>query len=191
MGKENILERIISDAEEEAARIIAEAEKNAERVVSEAEERARRNLAGTAAEAAQRAKAIADGKAATARLDSAKIALAEKRKVIDGVYAEALKALNALGEKQALGLAAYLLETYAEEGDEIVFASGYKYASSVAQLAAVRDKGLKISKSAGKFDGGFILKGKVCDKAVSYPALLAADREQNVSAIAEKLVSAG
>ncbi len=191
MSKESIIQRIISDAEEEAARIIAEADKIAEKAVFEAEERARRNLAGTAAEAAQRAKAVIDGKAATARLDCAKIALAEKRRVIDGVYAEALKSLNALGEKQALDLAAYILETYAEEGDEIVFASGYKYAAAVAQLAVVKNKGLKISKSAGKFAGGFILNGKVSDKDVSYTALLAADREQNVSAIAEKLFSAG
>ena len=69
MGSENIIERIITDTEKEAADIIAAAEKSAEEVIRLANERAERNLAGTKAEVAQKTKAILDGKSATARLD--------------------------------------------------------------------------------------------------------------------------
>ncbi len=39
--------------------------------------------------------------------------------------------------------------------------------------------------------GGFILKGKSCDKDVSYGAMLAADREERVAEIAAQLFSKG
>ena len=191
MSKESIVQRIISDAENEAAGIIAEAEKRAGEVVAEAEKRAARNLDGTKAETEKRAKAITDGKAATARLDCAKIELAEKRRAIDAAYAAALEKLVALDEKQSLILADRLITEYAEKGDEIVFASNYKYASAVVKLDIVKERALKFSTGDNKISGGFILKGKVSDKDVSYAALLAADREQFVSEVAAKLFVTG
>jgi len=87
MGVENIVERIISDAEKSAEDMISEAREKAGEVVADAETRAERNKKGTEAELKIKIKSIDDGKAATARLDSAKILLAEKRRVIDAVYA--------------------------------------------------------------------------------------------------------
>ncbi|MDE6586252.1 MAG: hypothetical protein K2K80_06205 [Clostridia bacterium] len=191
MSKESIVQRIISDAENEAAGIIAEAEKRAGEVIAEAESKAARNLAGTKAETEKRAKAITDGKAATARLDCAKIELAEKRRAIDAAYAAALEKLIALDEKQSLVLADRLITEYAEKGDEIVFAANYKYASAVVKLDIVKEKALKFSTGDNKIAGGFILKGKISDKDTSYAALLAADREQFVSEVAAKLFVTG
>ncbi|MDE7265664.1 MAG: hypothetical protein K2N52_05270, partial [Clostridia bacterium] len=82
MSKESIVERIISDAEEERWGILSEARKKAEEAVEGANENARRKYAGVQAETAQKVKAILDGKAASARLDGAKAELKEKRRVI-------------------------------------------------------------------------------------------------------------
>lgn len=185
MSKEAILQRILLDADESAAEIISEAEKQAEEIISQANLRAERNKLGTQAEINEKTKSILDGKAATARLDSAKILLAEKRRVIDAVYERALEKLLSLEKSEALKLAENLLQNFAEDGDEIVFAVDYKYAKEVSHLEAVSEKKLKVSpKTSDKVCGGFILRGKNCDKDVSYGALLALDREEHQVEIA-------
>ena len=74
-------------------------------------------MLGAKAEAEAKAKSILDGKAASARLDCAKIELAEKRGVLDSVYEKALKKLKELDKKTAVALAGGLLAKYAEDGD--------------------------------------------------------------------------
>jgi len=187
MSIQAIVERIISDAEEEAKSAVAAAEERAEQTRAQALARAEKYKAGAETENAAKRKAILEGRAATARLDSAKILLAEKRRVMDVIYGRALEELNALSQKDALKLAERLLYAYAEEGDEIIFAENYKYAREVAKLEAVKEKGLKVSPKTAKLDGGFMLSGKDADKDISYGALLAADRESAQAEMAMKL----
>lgn len=187
MSKESIVERIISDAEKEAEDILSAARVRAAQALEEADKEAARRLAGVKAETAQKVKSILDGKAATARLDGAKVELAEKRRVIDTVYREALNALISLNKQSSLSLAERLLEEFAEVGDEIVFSPDYKFAAEVAALGVVKEKKLSTSKKGAGFNGGFILRGKNSDKDLSYGALLAADREAHQAEIATKI----
>lgn len=191
MSKEAILERIISDAQAAADATVAEAEGRAAEIIAEAEARAARGRQGTSAIIAERSKAIADGKAAAARLDAAKVMLAAKRGVIDAVYARALEKLKALPQKDAVRLAEGLLLSYAEDGDELVFATNFAYKAQVLKLAVVAEKNLKNSGKTADIDGGFILIGKNSDKDLSYGALLALDREERQAEIAAKLFSDG
>ncbi len=191
MSKEAILERIISDAQAAADATVAEAEGRAAEIIAEAEARAARDRQGTSAIIVERSKAIADGKAAAARLDAAKVMLAAKRGVIDAVYARALEKLKALPQKDAVRLAEGLLLSYAEDGDELVFATNFAYKAQVLKLAVVAEKNLKNSGKTADIDGGFILIGKNSDKDLSYGALLALDREERQAEIAAKLFSDG
>ena len=191
MSTEAILERIISDAQAAADATVAEAEGRAAEIIAEAEARAARDRQGTSAIIAERSKAIADGKAAAARLDAAKVMLAAKRGVIDAVYARALEKLKALPQKDAVRLAEGLLLSYAEDGDELVFATNFAYKAQVLKLAVVTEKNLKNSGKTADIDGGFILIGKNSDKDLSYGALLALDREERQAEIAAKLFSDG
>ncbi len=190
MGKEAIADRIISDANKAAEEIINNAEKSAAGIIAQAEKDCERAKLGVRAEVAEKSKAIADGKAASARLDGAKILLAEKRRVVDAVYESALKRLKSLEKSKALKLAGALLEQYAEKGDEIVFAADYAFKSDVAQLGAVKEKGLKVSAKTADISGGFILIGKNSDKDVSFSALLAADREEHQAELAAGIFGA-
>ncbi len=187
MSVEAIVERIISDAEEEAKAIILSAEKRAEQTRAEAAERAEKYKNGTEAENAAKRTAILEGRAATARLDSSKIMLAEKRRVIDDIYIRALKELNALPKKDAVKFAERLISEHAEHGDEILFAENYAFAKEVAALDIVKEKGLKFSTKTIPLEGGFILVGKNSDKDISYGALLAADREAMQAETAMKI----
>ena len=189
MSEQAIVEKIIADAKTEAQAIIADAEKKAAATVAAANTRAERRLQGEKKASEKKAESILDGKAATARLDSAKILLGEKRAVIDEVYARALKNLQELGKAEALHLISKLLEEYAEEGDEVRFAENFKYAADASKLDIVKEKKLKVSAKRADIDGGLLLVGKNSDKNLSFGALLAADREENQAAIAAQIFS--
>jgi V/A-type H+-transporting ATPase subunit E len=187
MGKQDIIDRIISDAQSEADDIIAEANGVAERVREQAKADAEREMNELKGQVELKAQSIIAGKQAMARLEGAKIKLAEKRKVLDEVYAKAANNLKQMASIDCLKMTEALLISYAEEGDEIRFADGFPCVKEVADLAVVKNKKLKISFGNKGIDGGFVLCGKTCDKDLSYSALLAADREANEAEIAANL----
>lgn len=184
MGREEILSRILSDAEAEAAEIVRAAEQRAAEIVRAAEDSLAADRAAAEEEARERARRIKEGRAATARLDGAKVLLAEKRRVIDGIYLRALSSLLALEKHESLLLLGRLLEENAEEGDEVVFAENFPYAEEAKGLPVVKKKNLTVSGERLPIKGGCILRGKVCDTDLSYSALLAADREEHQAEIA-------
>lgn len=187
MGKQQIVERILSDAEAEARTIADEAESKAAKLLAEASARADELRRETEAEAKAKRKSILEKRAADARLDGAKLLLKEKRKVVATVYDEALSRLLELSKEDALRLAKNLLEGYAEEGDEIFFAANFPYAEEVKLLPVIEKRGLKIASERLTLDGGMRLKGRVSDKDLSYGALLAADRDEYQADLARKL----
>ena len=191
MSEQAIVERIISDAEEEARAIIQEAEERAKATVGEANACAERNRQGTEAEVKAKTESIFDGKAAAVRLDGAKILLSEKRGVIDEIYARALEKLLDLSEKETLSLCTRLLNEHAEEGDELVFADNFRFAQAVSALPVVKEKKLKVSTKYAKLDGGFMLCGKNSDKNLSYGVILAMDREEKQAEIASAIFRSG
>lgn len=187
MGKTEIIERIQADAEAEAAEIISAAKAQADEIIAAAEARALEEHAEAEAETEERTKRIMDGKAATARLDSAKIMLAEKRRVMTEIYARALEKLKLLPERDSLALLERLLVAHAEDGDEIVLSEDFRFQAGAKKLPVVKERGLTFSNERAPIDGGCILRGKTADKDLSYAALLAADMEEHQAGIAERL----
>ena len=187
MSKESIVERILSDADAECEAIINAANARAEEIVASATARADSDRKETEAELDALTNKILEVNAATARLDSAKVLLAEKRRVIETVYARALERLVSLKEKESLAFLDRLLRANAEEGDEIVFDETFHFKDGAAKLPVVKEMKLKISEGTVKVGGGCILRGKHCDKDLSYPALMSADAEAHQSELAKKL----
>lgn len=187
MGKEELVARILSDAEEESRAIIKEAEEKAEKVLSAASARAEELKNAAKKETDEACAAIRDGRQAAARLDAQKILLAEKRRVLDTVYERALASLVALDRAETLALTERLLEEYAQPGDEIVFARNYPCAEEAANLPVVKERGLKIYPVRAELSGGFVLRGEISDTDLSYSALLSEDRERNQAELAAKL----
>ena len=187
MSTQVLVERILADAKTEADAIVAEAEAKAEKIIAEATARAEKYRQATEAEVGEKCKSILEKRAAAARLDSAKVLLREKRRVLDAIYDEALSRLLELSKEESVKLIASLLACYAEEGDEIVFAKNFPYASEVKLLPIVAEKGLIVAEKTEDFSGGIRLRGKISDKDLSYGALLFADREENQAKIAAEL----
>lgn len=187
MSKEAIVERILSDAGAEAEEIIKAAEEKAAAFVAEASVRAEKGRRDSESEVKKKAESIFERKAATARLDCAKILLSEKRRVIDAIYKEALDKLVALSEEECLALTDKLLKEYAENGDEIFFAENYSYEAAAARLPVIAEKNLTVSPRRIDIDGGLRLRGVSSDKDLSYGALLAADRDEYQAEMAAEI----
>ncbi len=187
MSKEAIIERILSDAKAESEEIVRAAKARADEIVAAANARAAEERAETEAELKELTERILAVNAAAARLDGAKILLAEKRRVIEAVYAKALENLLSLGERESLLFLERLLKEYAEPEDEIVFDENFAYRKGAEQLPVIGERSLKICPTGEKLGGGCILRGKQSDKNISYPALLRLDMEQHQSALAAEL----
>lgn len=187
MSKELIRERILSDAADEAQAIERSAKEKGDEIIALAMAKAEKERHETEAEAKEKFDSVQEKRAAAARLESSKIWLAEKRKVIDAIYALALERLVTLEKEQAVLLAERLIEKYAEKDDEIVFAENYKFVAEIALLPIVEKLELKISKNRIAISGGFILKGIKADKDLSYSALLATDRETYQAELAREI----
>ena len=192
MSVESIVERIRSDGKTEAEAILAAGKRKAEETENGAKAEAERLRRETESDVEKRAAAVAAHFAATARLDVKKIMLAARKKAVENVYAEAKKRLIDLGEEETLTLFNRLLCLYAEEGDAVIFADGFRYTEGVKLLPVFAEKKLKaVSDGAAfagvKIDGGLYLAGKTADKDLAFDALLKADREENESRIAAEL----
>jgi len=190
MNTQKVVERILSDAEREAQAIVVEAEKKATELVEQANLRAEQNLKETQDEIAEKVQTVKDRRAAQARLECAKIQLAEKRRILDEIYASALNRLVCLEKADALALTEKLLERYAEEGDEVVFAETFPFVEEVCTLPVYERKKLVVSAKRLPHLGGMRLVGEKSDRDLSFGALLDADREQYQSALARALFKA-
>ncbi len=187
MSTQNVVERILSDAEREAQAILEESQAKAAKIVAEAASRAEQNLKTAEEEAAEKSRELKDRRQAAARLESSKILLAEKRRVIDEIYASALNRLVCLNKAEAVELTRILLEKYAEEGDTVQFAKTFAYTDEVRLLPVVEKKKLFVSEERIPILGGLRLSGKLSDRDLSFDAILKEDRERRQSELARKL----
>ena len=112
MSKELIRERILSDAADEARAIEQAAKDKAAEIVAVAMKKAENERRETEQEAKAKFDSVQEKRAAAARLESSKIWLSEKRKVIDGIYALAKERLVTLEKEESVGLSERLLSRY-------------------------------------------------------------------------------
>ena len=187
MSTQNIVERILSDANAEAEKIINDGKLNAARIRQKCAEDNKLKQDEAQVEVRAKITFLTEKKQAAARLECAKLALSAKRRVIDQIYAMALSRLISLEKEQTLELAERLLESYAEQGDVIHLAQNFAYEKDLKLLPVIKAKGLSICEERESIDGGMILVGKISDKDLSYGALLSADRAQFESEIAAKI----
>ncbi len=189
MGTQDIVARIISDANAEADELIKTAENRARDIVAEATAYAENVRKETERETEARADSVLEKRSADARLECAKILLTEKRKTLEAVYELAMQRLLALEKEDTLRLFSMLLERYAEEGDEVRFSQSFKYAKDIETLPVLARKQLTISNERLPIEGGMHLTGKRADKDLSYRALLTADKDENLAILAKTLFS--
>ena len=115
MGLEAVKEDIIRGAKQQESALIAEARKEAGRIMKEAEAKAEELKAKSDAETKKTTELIKRQALATGEMESKKMALEAKKQVIDYVFSEAKKKLEALDDKKRENLLKRLLEKSKKE----------------------------------------------------------------------------
>ncbi|MBR2023930.1 MAG: hypothetical protein IJ996_05405 [Clostridia bacterium] len=187
MSTQSIIDKINSDSQAEVDVILRGAQEKSDAILALATQKATQIRQDTEKEVALQVKSIREKKAASDRLESAKILLAQKREALNCVYKMALDELISLGKEDTLRIVSTLIERHAEEGDELYFAENFKYADEVKILPVIAKRGITIAKERLALDGGIRLVGKTADKDLSYGAILSADKERYQAEIAKLL----
>ena len=177
-GREAIVGKILSDAEEKAARLVADAGERAAAIRAEAERVANESLTEGRHALEREATEIVARRETVASLDNRKALLAAKRAVIEEVLSEALAAACAFDAKKYLSVLEALLAEYAEEGDAVTLAASAPVTErELCGCRAFREKNLQYA-GTGAFEGGIRLENAVCVKDLSFRAILEARREE-------------
>ena len=187
MSMQKVVERILSDAQQDAEKTLKNAQDKADQLLADTRASVQDERKLAEIEAENKAKSVLEKRSADARLESSKILLAEKRKTVSAVYNLALARLNALEKEDCLRLAKRLLESYAETGDKLYFAENFAYASEVSALPVIKAKNLAVQSERLPILGGMKLVGEKSDKDLSYEALLEADKDEFQAVLAKQL----
>jgi len=194
MNAEQVIEKILSQAREEAEKINAEAK---EKLAHQQEELAQKleeyrnqteRLAGQAAEE-KRLRLLAG-----ARLELRKENLATKGRLLDEVFTSAGRKLTEMGDDEYRELMSKLITKAAQTGDEEIIVGRNENrinAELVKQVNNQLDSGnkgsLKLSENKGNFDIGFVLRRGKVKVNVTLPVLLAQAREKLEIELAKEL----
>jgi V/A-type H+-transporting ATPase subunit E len=171
MEAEQVIEKILSDAKVEAEKIIKQKE---EQIASE-QKAFDKKLSEYEKETDSLAKKAADEKKAhllaETRMKLAKEILAEKRKIIDGLFEDAKKQLEKLPDEEYKNLMTKLMLKAVQTGSEEVIVGKNETRINAVFLSRINDtlqkKGgkkaeLKLSDKKQDINAGFILKrGKI------------------------------
>ena len=187
-GKENIIEKIISDAREKAKNIVDTAvydgamrEKATAEWVEKFLDGQRVILKKDCLEVEERRKTLAE-------LDRRKLILKTKQDIIGEIIDGALKRLQGMPKKEYLSFIVVLLSEYAENGEQILLSCDKVISKAdLEKEQVVIDKNLSVLNERGDFIGGIQLIGKVSDRDLSFNAILEEKKETLTAKIVAEL----
>lgn len=189
-GKEAIVGKILSDAQQKADAIVVEARERAAAMKAEAERAANESLAEWRRALERESTEVVARRETVASLDNRKAMLAAKRAVIDEVLARALASACALPKERYCSLVERLLEEYAQEGDAVTLsASAPLGEKELAACKAFSAKKLRYA-GTGEFEGGLRLENATYLTDLSFRAILDARREELEQSIASAVFPA-
>ena len=194
MEAEQVVEKILADAENEAEKIKKQADEKAAAEQAKLNEQLSEYKKQTeilAQKAGQEKKAHL---LAAARMDIAKEYLAEKRKILDEVFARAQTQLQNLPDEEYLKVCTRLMLEAVETGDEEVIVDknekriDQKFIEQVNQkLGSSRKGNLSLSSEKQNLGAGFILRRGRIKNNVSLEVLLTQARKELEIELAKKL----
>ncbi|MCH5156455.1 MAG: hypothetical protein J1G02_01095 [Clostridiales bacterium] len=188
-GKENIINKILSDADAKAAEILSAAESSAQTIIDKAEQA----IAGDRQALEQRLQTVAAerqrNRKATAELDAKKYTLERKQQLISRCYELVYDKLVHMSDEERQGLIGSLLEKYAEAGETVyVTQADAKFVTQVWLNGF--EKNLTLGKKYIKADGGIVLEGNGYEKDLTLKSVVKYLREQTENKVVELLLGA-
>ena len=186
-GKENIINKILSDADAKAADILSAAEAQAQAIVADAEQAIVRDKVALDERLRVASAERERNRQATAELDAKKYALLRKQQLITRCYELAYERLVQMSEEDRLALIGSLLEKHAEKGETVYITQADAKGVTQTWLNGF-DKDLKLGKKYIKADGGVVLEGAGYEKDLTLKSVVKYLREQTEGKVAEMLL---
>lgn len=187
-GKEAIINKILSDANDKAKENLQNANALFENKQKEAEDWAKQYSDAQNSILDNEVKEIVKRRLIVADLDVRKNTLDAKQKLIDDVFVKVKKVLLKMPKKEYISFVEKLIEKYAEVGDEVVLSNDKVLTiDDISNLSVFKKKKLEIADKPENFLGGVKLVGKVCDKDLSFDAIIQAKREELGAFVASQL----
>lgn len=185
-GKDAIIEKILTDAQNKRDSIIAEADANAEKLIDDAKASCQTALIEEKAKYEATEKELIRRKLSVATLDAKKNNLAVKQRLLETAFVTAHKKVIELPDKEYLALIGKLIVSFAEVGEVVTIAANDSKRITQEFLTKF-GKELSLSKTHGDFDGGIILSKQGYDKNLTLDVLMVESREQLEDKVAEAL----
>ena len=187
-GKEAIIKKIIEDANLKATAIIDNAESQRTALIDEAKAWANEYERVQLEEMNKDANDIVSRRITVADLDVRKILLSAKRSVLDLVFVKAYEKLCKLPKNEYLAFTLKMITAYADDGDVILLSSDNVLSAKDFESEQVfKSKKLSVAKEKGDFIGGVKLINPVCDKDLSFSAVISGIKEDYSLKTAEKI----
>lgn len=186
-GKENIINKILTESDAKCAEILSAAEAQAQAIVAAAEQaiandrEALRARLNTLTDERQR------NRRATAELDAKKYALQRKQQLITRAYELAYERLTKMSESERLNLIGTLIEKHAEDGETVYVTQADARGVTQVWLNGF-EKHLKLGNRYIKADGGIVLEGVGYEKDLTLKSVIKYLREQTESDVAKLLL---
>lgn len=189
MGKEAIIDKIVSDAELRANAMTGEAQAKAGDILAEAASQCKIYYDQSRADIDRLKKDAAARGETVAELDAKKLMLNAKAEILNKVFARALEKARSLDKATYKKLISGMLSE-AQDGDTVTVSereSGIVTEKFIAEFAQKRGIKLKLSKEKGSFDGGIVLSGGGVDKNLTLEVEIALLRDACEAEIAKEM----
>jgi len=190
----DILTRIRSDSEAEAATVLAAAQERAEAIVAEATGKADAHRADVAAAAMAAAGREADTIVVNARLAARDAEVTARRRLIDEALVAAAEALAKLPDAEYARFLAARIAEVSRGGETVSFGSEDVARSSLVldELARIAPSlTVQVAKKPAPFERGALLEGDRVRADLSLAALVAERREAIEMSVARALFPEG
>lgn len=191
MSKQALIDKILSDGENEVNRIIAEARQKADAKISSAKESVERELSKREEKALSFLPEQERRICSVAQLERKKTILSAKQEVMENTLNEAIKRLYTLSDEEYLVIIRSMLNS-AEDGDIVVISERDKERiteSFIKEVANSLGITLTLSKDYRSFRGGILLLSDGYDKDMTLEGELALIKEEEEAKIAQILFS--
>ncbi len=174
-NEQKIIDKIISDAREEAEKILSSARMEADRWVQEAEDKSNKEKAQLRKLSEAEAQKEADRGISAAQMEAKKRILQTKQEVLEEVLREAKETLFSLSDKEyEKTIFSMLSKANIGAEDEIILSSEDKKKFGDAVVNA----GYRLSDEARELSKGFIVKNGDIEYNYSFESIMTVERDQ-------------
>ena len=180
-GTQDMIARILADAEAEGARIEEQARSKAATLLQEAEEQAGESKQRAGEEAAKQAEDVVRSAKSAAELIRRNSLLEKRRQLIADALNGTVRDLAALPDEAYMSLLLRLSETAARKGEGVLRLNARDLARQGTEILS-RDLGdgrvIRLSEEPAAIDGGFLLEYGELEMNSSFSALVEERRER-------------